>query len=269
MYSLLPGWLRTSALTFFGLLVIFGMWAADGLGMSMSPYRLAAAVAAAVMAIVTALFCWPGYNSPWRWLWRKIPALNSAIYPDLNGVWVGTTRSNWPVIARAHEAAGADRRMELDGLAKIPLQTDGMALLIQASLFSIRIKGRVANTGGKSRSLTAKLDRYPAPNDVRLAYLFEQETPDPTSTDESAHLGAVSLCFENDNFETTEGYYWTRRKWREGMNTAGLLSLTRVSDRFDPKTDDLLAFARETIPRPSGDCDGARLKSVTGSPEKM
>ena len=31
----------------------------------------------------------------WRWVWRRIPVLRRAIFPDLNGEWIGYLHSTW------------------------------------------------------------------------------------------------------------------------------------------------------------------------------
>ena len=56
-----------------------------------------------VLILLGGFFAPTGYWAPWRILWRIIPMLNG-LFPDLNGVWVGSTRSNWPTIKRLVES---------------------------------------------------------------------------------------------------------------------------------------------------------------------
>ncbi|NBC32283.1 MAG: hypothetical protein GVY13_06355 [Alphaproteobacteria bacterium] len=243
MYQLIPATWRTTALTLFGVLAICAMGVPEWFGLAMSPYQVAAALAILVLGLLAVAFGSSNYHSPWRWLWRKMPILNKALFPDLNGVWVGTTRSNWPVIRNLLDAAKGEVLSVKDS-HDVPLQENGMALIIDANLFRVNIKAYVASTSGNSRSITFALDRYPTDKDIRLTYLYKQKTPDPRQSDESEHFGAASLCFENANFDKCDGFYWNRRKWREGMNTAGILEFVRKTDNYDPKKHDLFQFAK-------------------------
>ena len=120
---------------------------------------------------------------------------------------------------------------------------------IKASLFKISIASALSNAGGRSLSIATKAEKIPTTGDVRLSYLYYQETPEPNMTDESSHLGSASLIFENGKWTLAEGEYWTRRKWREGMNTAGHLCLNKVEERLDPKKKTLRTYALESAKR--------------------
>lgn len=243
MYQLIPRTWRNVTLTLFALLALYAAGLAEWLAVEISPYRVAAAVTFVVMGVLgltlgSSRFC--------SWTWGKFPLLNKLLFPDLNGVWVGTTRSNWPVIKAMMDSAASPESIDLGSLSNIPLQEDGMAILIEANLFKIHVKARAARTNGNSRSITASVDRLPNDLDIRLSYIYDQETPDPVYTDESNHIGAATLFFENGTYDECKGYYWTRRKWREGTNTAGQLSFKRIARKFDPKIHDLLQLAKST-----------------------
>lgn len=50
----------------------------------------------------------------WRVLWRWIPKLNDWIYPDLNGKWDVTIKSNWNRIDKlARSAAGYENKFDI------------------------------------------------------------------------------------------------------------------------------------------------------------
>ncbi len=34
-------------------------------------------------------------EASWRWVWRRLPFLQRAVFPDLNGTWSGFLRSTW------------------------------------------------------------------------------------------------------------------------------------------------------------------------------
>ena len=46
-------------------------------------------------------------------------------------------------------------------------------------------------------------------------------------TREALHLGSAYLILDMEA-DTLKGEYWTKRSWRSGLNTAGMLEVTRV-----------------------------------------
>lgn len=230
MYTLLSPNIWKFTLIGFGLLVLLLWWTVEAFGLSWSAFRTVGAAVSTAIVVTWLLFGMSGFYSPWRVIWRKFPVLNEWIYPDLNGVWLGTTWSNWPVIEQVRNSASTGEAMPLGDLGKVPLKEGAAAIEIKASLFKVAVLGSLASTGGRSYSLSTKASRVEGSSDVALTYVYRQETPDPEPTDESMHLGAASLIFENTNESDAKGTYWTRRKWREGMNTAGKIELGRHSE---------------------------------------
>lgn len=169
-----------------------------------------------------------GRFAPWRLLWQAIPGFNHWFYPDLNGTWEGTTSSNWPVVKSMFDAATDKGGLDPAALESIPLQDDRITVTIKASLFSFRLTAKLSNTGGTSHSRTALVAKDPHRDTFQLQYLFSQDTPDAGLQDDASHLGAVTVDLDLDRWEMN-GYYWTRRKWRAGLSTAGKLTLQRVS----------------------------------------
>jgi hypothetical protein len=170
--------------------------------------------------------------APWRIIWALFPALNDKLFPDLNGVWQGTTQSNWPIIAAQ---AGLVEKPNVSATSEsaLRLQENKITLTITASFFTFRIRARLHGTSAQSLSLTESitLDRH---GRYELAYIYRQATPIPEATDESSHDGAAVLHADMDKLELN-GVYWTRRRWQEGLNTAGLLNVKRESP--DPKAN--------------------------------
>lgn len=197
------------------------------------------------MSIAVMVAGWPGFHAPWRWTFRTFPKLNEWVYPDLNGVWYGTTKSNWTVIESLREAASKGTQIDLRQLSDIELQEGEIAIEIKASLFRITVRSKVSATGGSSKSLSSRAEKSPETGEYGLAYLYRQETPEPVSTDEGMHEGAATLEVGLGEPMSMRGWYWTRRKWREGMNTAGLIEVRRVSDRHAPRGADLLQHTRK------------------------
>jgi len=169
-----------------------------------------------------------GKWSPWRAIWSACPALNSFIFPDLNGVWRGKTSSNWPVIEALTEAAKGTQSVQKEELSAIGLQEDDIEMTIKASLFSFRISAKLSKTGGDSYSVTERVCRDKQRDCFEMYYVYVQDTPQPVMTDEGSHMGAARLDIDLENWSLS-GEYWTMRSWRSGLNTAGLLKVNRVS----------------------------------------
>ena len=108
MYALLP-WrtLGTALMIVVGLAVYadnFGAW----VGVTVSDSVVIRYLPVAVLAVLGIVFGLTAYWAPWRFIWRRIPLLNRTVFPDLNGVWVGTTASNWPTIEKMRNAAATE-----------------------------------------------------------------------------------------------------------------------------------------------------------------
>lgn len=69
--------------------------------------------------------------------------------------------------------------------------------------------------------------RDEARDEFDLSYIYRQETPQAGLLDEALHLGAAALRYDRDNDKLC-GQYWTKRRWRMGLNTAGLIEVTRT-----------------------------------------
>lgn len=165
--------------------------------------------------------------SPWRVLWRVIPQLNKWLFPDLNGTWIGTTQSNWPVIeGMLHTIDGKRRDLGRDQLGTIPLKDDGIEITIRASFFKFVLEAKLSSTGGTSHSITETLRYDNRLERFELSYVYRQDTPAPLLTDDASHLGAAHLLLDLEA-GSLKGNYWTMRSWRSGLNTAGLIDVIR------------------------------------------
>lgn len=168
------------------------------------------------------------WYAPWRWFWR-IPGVNRFLFPDLNGVWKGTTSSNWPSIGAMLKTYDGEAQPQHAGpLDQVPLQVDDIEITITASFFRFRIDAKLTSTGGTSHSITERVCWNERRELFEVYYLYLQDTPSPAQTDESSHPGAGKLLLDMKTW-TLSGEYWTRRSWRSGLNTAGQITVTRVS----------------------------------------
>ncbi len=231
-------------LCLFGGLIVFELWLQSNSISLWGAFKLVGSTTGVFLVALSGLMGTSSYWSPWRILWRLIPALNKWVYPDLNGVWYGATQSNWPVIAKVRNAAEGNKKIDLSKLDKVPLLEGQIAMNIEASFFRISIRSKVQSTNGDSYSRLVRASKSSTEPKLTLSYIYQQSTPQPAGTDESSHLGAATLEIKVGEPGVIEGQYWTRRKWREGMNTAGLIRLHQVTQRHATPTDDLLSFAK-------------------------
>lgn len=191
------------------------------------------------------LIGWSGYHAPWRFVFRRCPQMNKWFFPDLNGIWYGRTSSNWTIIEMLRKAAAGQGGLELEGLATVDLMEGEIAMEVKAGLFDIRIRSEVSNTKSDSITLSCYPEKSSKSDSFHINYLYRQTIPQPVSTDEGSHEGAAKCDVIIGDRLKMEGYYWTRRKWREAMNTAGMISVERLSERHAPNGVDLLDYARQ------------------------
>lgn len=234
MYPLLP-WKWLASLL--GAVITIAVYANEVLrwaGFEVTDATVVRLLPIILLAVFSGVFAPTGYWAPWRVIWRWIPSLNNYL-PDLNGLWLGTTNSNWPTIKALVDHAQSTSNISEQELHNIQDQQDAMAVRIQNSLFSLRIYAGLSSTDGDSYSITAKPWRHQHTEKVHLSYVYKQRTPNHGITDEESHLGAADLIIEEEGCSKAEGTYWTRRSWKTGRNTAGRLELERVSSRIDKK----------------------------------
>ena len=180
-----------------------------------------------ILTLFAAVFAPTGHWAPWRIAWRLFPSLNK-FFPDLNGVWVGSTSSNWPTINKLIEAAQSPSSITESELHSAAEQQDALAIQITNSLFNLKISASLSSTGGESHSITAKPWRHQHTERVHISYVYRQHTPNHAITDEEEHLGAADLVLAQERRPAAEGTYWTRRSWRTGRNTAGRIQVFRL-----------------------------------------
>lgn len=231
MYPIVPKSWWSAGLAVVALLTVLALKVVEAVGLSMNDWRVAMVTASGVGAAFWFLFGGAGPNAPWRVAWRLVPRLNHWVFPDLNGVWVGATSSNWPTLEKMLETAQARRVVDKEELHNIPERQDAIAIEVRSSLFNLSVCAGLSSTGGKAHSTAARIRRSPYTGALQIAYIYDQETPTPEITDQDRHVGAAELEFDQDDGKKAEGIYWTRRSWRAGLNTAGRLQLRKICDR--------------------------------------
>ena len=203
-----------------------------------------------LITVLAVIFGPTGRWAPWRRIWRFLPFLNRFAFPDLNGVWLGATRSNWPTIKKMLDAAQTREEITQSDLHATPEQADALAVEIKASLFKVQITASLSETDGRSHSIIVR-PRKDCQGNIHLSYVYAQNTPNPASTDVEEHFGAADLEINIDDLERAEGVYWTRRNWKMGLNTAGRLDLRRIKAWKD-KGKSLREYAAEERDRITG-----------------
>lgn len=232
MYPLLPWKWLGGALTLVTMLAVYADDVQRLTGVPIPNHLVIRYLPLGFLLLLGGFFGPTGYWAPWRILWRLIPKLND-LFPDLNGVWIGSTSSNWPTIKRLFEVAQSDDRTTEQELHDLPEQRDAMAVRFTNSLFKLQVRAGLSSTNGESFSITAKPWRDQHTRRIHLSYVCRQQTPNHAITDEEAHLGAADLELIAEDYRRAEGTYWTRRAWRTGRNTAGILELAMLTAKED------------------------------------
>jgi hypothetical protein len=244
MQQVLPKWMWTFGLALFAIVVLSASEVLSFTNLDLPPMRLASSVASGAILLFTLLFAGRGRRAAWRVVWRTFPQLNSLIYPDLNGVWVGVGRSNWTAIEKLRTAAASSEKINLDDLFDLERQESPIVLQIKCNLFGIQIVSHQANTESKSTSLSCGIERDEKSEVYLLNYTYRQVNSIVSATDSENHIGAAILEIEYADLLNAAGSYWTKRCWEDGRNTAGSIDLHKVSDESNLSAQQLKEYFR-------------------------
>lgn len=157
------------------------------------------------VTVVGTVLAWVA-NASWRWLWRKVPALSSKFFPDLNGVWTGYLISTW-------KKPGTN-----EALAPIPA-----TITIRQGLFGTSVSLKTGES--TSHSTRAFLEPFRDTNRYRVWYSYNNDPQAQHRHRSSPHEGVAFLEVDLDaDPNRLEGRYYTARK------TTGDMTLTRTLD---------------------------------------
>jgi hypothetical protein len=137
------------------------------------------------------------------------------------------------VVEKLAEAALSRNALAQADLELTDLQRDAVAVQITASLFVVKIRVFATSTNGESHSIAARPWSDQHTGRIHITNVYRQVVPLPKPNDEPIHLGAADLELDHEEPDQIRGEYWTRRMWRSGMNTAGIIELVRRSDGKD------------------------------------
>ena len=157
--------------------------------------------------------------SRWRWFWARFPILNQLVFPDVSGEWKGKIRTNWDGVLQRPVPITDDAPTSSELLVDVR---------IEQSFF--RFSMHVTSSIMRSHSVLVRPEIDRAKREASLLYIYRAEIASPAQTDEREHLGTGRLQIHLNAAEPptrVAGRYWTDRSWRSGINTAGLIELTR------------------------------------------
>lgn len=179
----------------YALFVVLTMACYMAIVPDVSAWSLIRVVFAVSIVLDAALFV--AVHFLWRWVWGKIPILNTLIFPDLNGQW----------------------RMEIHW-------TDPEKKGIVEAMATIRqnflhISMEVSSGGSDSETLVAIPKKDPESGRPILYYVYRVIPKMKEGKDETSYKGAAILKFEADQFHSLRGNYFTDRK------TTGYFELQR------------------------------------------
>ena len=227
MYRILPkqlvfvgfAWLVLGTLAFANLVQTFG------LGVKWS------GVPALAWLVLNGLL----WNPIWRWIWRKVPALNKW-FPDLNGEWDVELCSNWARQVQVLDAAaGNGKAIDM----RLCLETE------LAPLTPVKLRAEITQTWWSfemamwnpegttpiDRSDTISVDpiRRKGLRPAGICYFFKQRNVTGNVSDDNEFYGAARLTYDPKT-DKLSGLTWTARMWQRAMNTGGPIVFTRVVD---------------------------------------
>lgn len=152
-----------------------------------------------------------------RWIRRFVP--------DLDGKWVGTVDSNWPLVSQRGPAA---QPLPGNRVGQRTTPTN-VTVTIQARLLSVTMTLEADTRYSNSETLLVGVTKRPGSGVVELRYIYQNRTRNPEPSDSGSHLGAAVLDLEQQGNEMVlTGPYWTNRNWQNGLNTAGTVTFRRA-----------------------------------------
>jgi hypothetical protein len=182
----------------------------------------------------------------WRLLWL-VPYFQRKA-PQLDGEWSGVVASNWSVVERLKEAAkqaGAPA-LDVDDLARPLPDLVEVPVSVKIRTTFARIYLELESADDRYQISTVKaVELRPAneAGDAVLSYVFEGRVLNPKAGDVGCFDGAATLSLRSQASGglAMAGPTWTNRAWSRGLNTAGVLRLTRIrADFWTPLTFGLI-----------------------------
>lgn len=177
------------------------------------------------------------FTPVWRLLWL-IPWFQRKA-PPVDGVWTGVVSSNRSIQNAVTEAAKQNGAPPVDvdsvGASLPPLTEVQVTATIRTSFTGIALELESAGDRYQTSSLKV-VEMKPATDGpgASLRYIFEGRILHPKPGDVTCFDGAASLTIRlnEEGVLCMEGPTWTNRAWTRGLNTAGVIRLSRTKPDF-------------------------------------
>ena len=211
MYRILPRKLVITVLVVLGaalLAVVMNVWEAFT-GQAIEWWQVPRTIN--VVTVIVVVIVGTVVQFLWRPLWRRFPALNRLVFPDLNGRWQGELRSTWidPKTGKRPGPIKADVTIDMDWFdVSIRMRTDMM------QSFSNRVF----------------LERQKGTKVFRVWYGYGHQPTPTTQAGNPPHDGMAHLEYDADSPGKLRGQYYTSR------HTSGDFELKHVAGPPRPLT---------------------------------
>ena len=197
MWSLLPRRLQLLSIVIPTIVIVLATEAAIEIagGEKTNPLKHASLVVFVIGAMLA-----PLANSLWRHIWRWIPAIESAIFPDLNGTWEGSILTTW-----------TDPKT---GKSTSPIPA---TVWIKQSLFSTKLRLRTGESHSHSTRCHLEADRNAGV--YRFWYSYDNRPKAEFSHRSARHEGIAWLELNIDeDRDRLVGQYFTDRRTTGDVN---------------------------------------------------
>lgn len=127
----------------------------------------------------------------WKWLWSKIPVLNTALFPNLNGLWQ----------MKIHWIGKDDVKGVVDATATVKQDF-------------VRISMEVSSRGSDSETMMARPKKDPESGRPLLYYVYRVVPKQINNEAGASYEGAAILKFDGTRGDSLSGNYFTSRQTR-------------------------------------------------------
>jgi|GEM_PF-3173590 len=140
-----------------------------------------------------------------KYLWKYcyLDYFKEHFCPNFNGEWIASVSSNY----------------NGNTVVQFPIK-------IEADFFSIKMRGDT--TIGRSYAPYCRVMRA-EDDSFELLYMFKVTNDIPSDSDTNFYEGAARLRVIDIKTMSMRGVFWTNRCWQNRKNTAGVITLSRVS----------------------------------------
>ena len=204
MWSLLPQRLQLLAIAIPTIVIVLAIEAVMDIAIGQPSHPLRST---SLAVFFIGAFLIPSANKIWRPIWRRFPAIERAIFPDLNGTWEGTIDTTW-----ARPDTGA---------APPPIPT---IIRINQSLFFTTVCSQTGESRSQSTRCYLEADRAAGIYSVRYSYANRPKAMVSRSSPRHDGFAWLELNIEADPNRLI-GQYFTERR------TTGDIELRRVETK--------------------------------------